>query len=356
MGTKNLRIHRSIDEINRNQWNNVVEHSDRGTIFHRAEWLRAVEEGLGRSARHLVVEKNGNPVGVFPHFIVRIDLPDFVPASLDGVELKRLSSTDPGFGGPLFVGDERSNFEAVFNHVDRLFSDTNAIQHLLTPSDADFVRYNSQLGDHGYRPMVAGCRFITDLRRGWDAIESNMDRSKRSNLKSARQSSATVEQRSLDDSALERFYGTYVKAMDRVGGKTYSYEFFEALKRELADRSKLFTVYVDGEFAGGQLYLLDENRSIIREFFRGLDAEYFDHNLTELVCERAMNWGIEHGYDEYDFGMTSPDFTAGSFVFKNEFGGDIRPVLAWERGCSPVGWQIYRVGRWLVRNRDRLVR
>lgn len=351
---KTVRIHQSIDEINENQWNSVVEQSDRGSVFHRTEWLRAVEEGLGRTARHLVVEKDGNPVSVFPHFLVRIDTPDFVPAWFDAPGLKHLTSIDPGFGGPLFVGDERSNFEVTFDHVDQLFSDNDAIQHLLKPYDTTFVRYASRLADRGYRPTVNSCRFVIDLRRGWDAVESNMDRSKRSNLERARESSATVEDQPLDDSAVEKFYRTYDEAMDRVDGTTYPIEFFDSLERELADRIKLFTVHVDGEFAGGQLYLLDEEGSTIHEFFRGLSAEFFEYNPTELLGERAMKWGIEHGYDEYDLGSTTADFTDGSFVYKDELGADLRPILRWERGYSFVRWQAYRAGRWFLRNRSTL--
>lgn len=350
MSTKTIRVHRSVTEINENQWNNVVEQSDRGTVFQRTEWLRAVEDGLGRTPRHLVVTKDDNPVGVFPHFLVPVDLPDFVPAVLVGHGLKRLTSLDPGFGGPLFVGDERSNFEVTFDNVDYLFSDTDAMQHLLIPADGDFARYASRLTDRGYRPTVTSCRFVVDLRDGWEAVKSGMDRSKRANLADASQSPATVAERRLDDSVLRQFYETYAQAMERVDGTTYPFEFFESLAHELGDRVKLFTVHVDGEFAGGQLYLLDDERSAIHEFFRGLDAEFFEYYPTELLGKQAMQWGIEHGYDEYDLGRTSGDFTDGSFTYKAELGADIRPILAWERGYSPFRWQAYRIGRWILRN------
>ena len=352
MSEKTVQIYQSIDDVNENQWNTLVEQSERGTVFHRAGWLRAVERGLGRPARHLVVKKGGNPISVFPNFLVDVGVSDVVPMSPDGLRLKRLASSDPGFGGPLFVGDERSNFEVAFDHAERLLSATDAVHHLLKPSDAGFARYTTHLADRGYRPTVRSCRFVIDLRRGWDAVEDGMARSKRSNLDSARENPMTVENPPLDESVLESFYGTYRAAMERVDGKIYPFEFFESLADDLADRVELFTATVDGEFAGGQLYLLDDERSTVREFFRGIDAEYFEYNPTELLGERAMKWAIERGYDEYDLGSTTPDFTDGSFTYKDELGAEIRPILLWERGGSAVRWHAYRAGRWLLRNRD----
>lgn len=351
MADKTITVHRSIDEIGDGQWNNVVDHADRGSVFHRAGWLRAVEEGLGRPARHLVVENGGNPVGVFPNFLVDIDLPEFVPHSLDGLVSKRVTSIEPGFGGPLFVGSEQSNFEFAFEHVDRLFADIDAVNHRVKPATADFVRYSEPLADYGYRPTVTSCRFVVDLSRGWDAIESGMNGSKRSNLRKARENSATVERESLGESSLEQFYGTYRKTMERVDGTLYPFEFFRKLGEQLPERTKLFTVEVDGTFAGGQLYLLDEERSTMYEFFRGIDDRFFDYYPSELLAESAMKWGINRGYDEYDLGSTSPDFTDGSFNYKAELGAEPRPIVTWERGCSAVQWPLYRLGRWYLRTR-----
>ncbi|WP_435181736.1 GNAT family N-acetyltransferase [Halorussus sp. AFM4] len=352
MSEKTVRIHRSIDDVNENQWNTLVEQSERGSVFHRTGWLRAVERGLGRPARHLVVEKDGNPISVFPNFLVDVGVPDVVPVLSDGLGLKRLASTDPGFGGPLFVGDEESNFEVAFEHAERLLSATDAVHHLLKPSGADFARYTTYLADRGYRPTVRSCRFVIDLRQGWDAVEEGMARSKRSNLDSARDSPLTVENPPLDESVLSSFYDAYRAAMDRVDGTTYPFGFFESLATDLADRVEVFVARLDGEFAGAQLYLLDDERSTVREFFRAIDADYFEHNPTELLGEAAMKWAIDREYDEYDLGSTTPDFTDGSFTYKDELGAEIRPVLLWERGGSAVRWHAYRAGRWLLRNRD----
>lgn len=352
MSEKDIRIYDSINQVNENQWDNVVKHSDRGSVFHRAGWLRTVEESLGRRARHLVIEKGGNPVGLVPNFVVDIDLPSSDLPLVDRLSAKRLTSVEPGFGGPVFVGSERSNFEFMFDHIESLFADEDFVNHRLRTGSDDFVRYSRPFARYGYHAETSACRFVVDLERGWEAIEADMDSSKRSHLADAREGPARVQEASLDGKSVERFYDVYLDAMDRTGGKTYPLAFFERLGEELADETKLFTVEVDGEFAGARLYLLDENRSTIHAFVRAIDAEFFEYYPTELLDEHAMKWGIERGYREYDLGSTRPDFTDGSFKYKDELGARAKPILSWERGCSPVKWPLYRLGRRYLKKRD----
>ena len=64
-----VEVHDSILDINKNQWNNLVEQSKLGSFFHRYEWLKAIEDGMGLEPRHIVVTKDESLVGIFPNFI-----------------------------------------------------------------------------------------------------------------------------------------------------------------------------------------------------------------------------------------------------------------------------------------------
>lgn len=352
MSKKEIQIYDSIDDINENQWNDVVTQSELGSVFHRAGWLRAVEQGLGRSASHLVLEKSGNPIALLPNFVEDVDLPSAVSSVVDRFGAKRLTSIEPGFGGPLFMGSERSNFELMFDHVDRLFDDDDLINHRVKVPSDEFMRYSRPFSEYGYRLSAGVCRLVIDLGKGWESIEADMNKSKRRSLNKARENAATVNERSLDGATLDRFYDTYRAAMERVGGETYPYAFFERLGEEFVDNLELFTVEVDGEFAGGQLYLLDEDRSTVHCFFQAVDEEFFEYHPSELLDEYGMKWAIERDYAEYDLGSSPPDFTDGSFKYKNELGARPRPILSWEKGYSSIKWPMYRLGRWYLKNRD----
>lgn len=352
MSEKKLRIYESIDDVNEGQWNNTVKQSGRGSVFHRTGWLKAVEDGLGLDARHLVLEKKGHPMAVVPNFVGEIDLPVDVPDALNGLRAKRLVSVKPGFGGPLVMGSERENFDLLFENAGALFSERNLLYHRMEIADDEFMRYASHFARHGYRPETTSCLFTIDLTKGWDAIESEMKGSKRSNIEDARNSPATVREPEFDRSVLDDFYEEYEAAMERVGGIVHPFEFFDVLREELADRIKLFTVDVNGEFAGGRLYLVDEERSAIRSFFQGLDSDFFEHHPSELLDEHAIRWGIENGYEEYGLGSTSGDFSDGAFKYKSELGARPRPILGWEKGYSLLGWPAYQYGRQFYRSRS----
>lgn len=130
-------LHDSIRTVNRNQWNDLVEQSDLGSVFHRYEWLLAIESGVEHIPTHVVVRKNGNPVGIFPNFVTDFDVPSYervlslLPAehipylpstsidtlSPDVMPLKQLTSISPGFGGPVIVSDEMECLDLMFQQI-----------------------------------------------------------------------------------------------------------------------------------------------------------------------------------------------------------------------------------------------
>lgn len=68
----------SISEQSKNQLNDFVEQSGGGTMFHRYGWLAAVEDGLDSESRHVLVSKEGNPVGFLPNVAADLPLPGAV--------------------------------------------------------------------------------------------------------------------------------------------------------------------------------------------------------------------------------------------------------------------------------------
>ena len=72
MSNLNFEVYDHIDNINKNQWNNLVEQSSLGSFFHRHEWIKSIEDGMELIAKHLIILKNDNLVGIFPNFITRI--------------------------------------------------------------------------------------------------------------------------------------------------------------------------------------------------------------------------------------------------------------------------------------------
>lgn len=323
----------TIETVNRNQWNHVVEQSAQGSVFHRYEWLNAIEQGTALPVKHVVVYKKNNPVGIFPNVVTR----------LGNTPFQRLKSIEPGFGGPLVSTDESAVLERLFDEIDAICG-RELITHLFQPLDPETVRYQSAFTAEGYRPTVGSCRFVIDLQKGWETIIEEMGSSRRRAIRNGHEPGTEVIDRELTRQTIDQFYHKYCAVIDRLEETPYPRHFFVALL-EMSDRIKIFSLSVDGEQRGMLFYLLDDEQSSVHYFFSGVTESDFEYNASELLHERAIKWAIENGYETYDFGATRADHSHGLFTFKEQFGGAVVPIVSWEKGHSRALWGLFRAGR-----------
>lgn len=332
----------SIDDVNENQWNNVVAQSPGATAFHRTGWLRAIEDGLDRQPRHVVVRKKSNPIAVCPNFVSAVETPFDLPVDLSTVGLAQLSSVTPGFGGPLVSGNRERSLDAILDAVEAV-TGRDAIVHRMRVLDPEHVEHAHQLHARGYAPSLLYCRLWLELD-DYDRIRDDMDKERRKEIREAEDDVEVVAE-DVTREAMREFYAEYLKTIERTDGTRYPRPFFEALADHFADRVEIFTARVDGEDAGKHLYLRDEEQDSLHYFFAGVDAEYFQYSSPTVIHDHALRWGIDEGYATYDFGASGADHRDGVFEYKRKFGTQVEPVYEWERGLAPVRWQAYRQAR-----------
>ncbi|QLG61574.1 GNAT family N-acetyltransferase [Halorarum salinum] len=338
----------SIEDVNPNQWNNLVTQSDLGSLFHRHEWLRLVETALECEPRHVVVEKETNPVAVFPNFYDSIHVPGWHEAARS-LPVRELVSVAPGYGGPVIVGDEDACLELAFDALEDLRG-IRTLFHRVRTNDLGYVRYGKTFAKNGYRPVGVNCRFRIDLERPWEEIRAGMDADHRRRLRSMRDRDVEYRDEPIDAGSLEETYAAYVNNVERAGGVAFPFAFFAGLADLLADRVKVFTVLVDGREVGRYLYLLDEEQSTLHYYFAAIgDEECFADNPSQLLHAHAIRWGQEQGYRYYDFGGTGADYSDGVFRHKEGYGGEAVPTGQWQKGFSRLGWPAFRAARSLYR-------
>ncbi|MFB6131715.1 MAG: peptidoglycan bridge formation glycyltransferase FemA/FemB family protein [Salinigranum sp.] len=325
----------SIEEANRNQWNNVVEQSDLGCVSHRYGWLRAIELGTDDEPRHLVVSKKGNPIAVFPNFVT-----DLGPVD-------QLCSIKPGFGGPIAMTDEEASIDLLLDAVSDL-CDGRILFNALRTYDQNYVRYHSLLRERGYGMAVLSCRFSLDLSGGWDDVFEGMHSERRRGIRRGHDNDFDVVDEAVTERTLSSFYDEYARVMDRVEMPTLPRSFVLELA-SFSDRVKLFSLDVDGERRGSYLYLLDDEQSTLQHLFTAVTEEQFRYHAPELLHEHAIRWGIENGYDSYDLRGAHPDFRDGVFRFKEYFGAQTKPLLVWERGRPGPALSVLNAGRTVYR-------
>ncbi|MFC6990776.1 GNAT family N-acetyltransferase [Haladaptatus sp. GCM10025707] len=344
-GAKGVAILRSIDEVNENQWNNLVTHADQGTLFHRHEWLAAIENGLDYEPRHVVVRKDTNPVAIMPNFVSALAVPNDVANLLaSSLEISVMKSGGIGYGGPIITNNERENIDLLFDALEAT-TEPQILYHLISTADLGQIRYGQYLRSRGYEPKSNVATFFIDLSAGWEDILAGMDKSRRKDIRRSHEQDYHVEITPIG-SDMCRTYDMYEKNTRRVGGNLIPFSFFETLRDYVPDRVRVFTATVDGEIVGRYVYLLDTEKSILHHWFSAIpERECYDHYPSELMHTRAIKWGIEQGFKEYSFGAAGSHFDNSVFRFKTQYGAKAVPVLRWERGTNPLVWPLFKFGR-----------
>jgi len=339
------RLLSSIHDVDRNQWNNLVTQSDRGSLFHRHEWLAAVEAGMDHSPRHALVTTDANPVALAPAFASGLDLPhDAADAVADALDITVLLSGEPGYGGPVVSTDEAANVDRLFDALDAA-CEGRVLYHRIAAHDLGTVRYGQYLSARGYDLSAEVALLVLDLDRSWDAVLGGMDKERRKAVRDAREQDYEVAVTELG-AELDRTYEAYRRNMARVGGNTLPRSFLAAVAAELGDRARVFTASVGGEEVGRYVHLLDSEQSVLVHWLSAIPGEScYESMPSELLHAAAIEWGIEAGFDVYSFDKTGAHFDNSVFRFKSKYGADAVPLLHWEKGQSTVAWPLYEAAR-----------
>ena len=350
MTERSVSVLESIDDVNRNQWNNLVTQSDLGTVFHRHEWLQLVERKLDHEPRHVVVEKGSNPVAVFPNVYDRILVPGRESLS-EYVPFRRLTSVTPGYGGPVITGDEDACLELLFEALGTL-RDGKTLFHHTRMNELGYVRYAKTFRKFGYHPVGVHCRFRIDLTQSWADILANMESDHRRRIRKMQDHDVETRTSPLEDADVERTYEAYARNMARTDGTPFPFSFFEGLADQLGDRVVVFTTFVDGREVGRYVHLRDDERSTLHYYLGAIgDEANFEYNPSQLLHAAAIQWGQDNGYEYYDFGGTGAHYDDRLFEHKQGYGGEAIPTIQWRTGMSRVGWPLFKFAKGLYEKR-----
>jgi predicted N-acyltransferase len=309
-----------------------------GSFFHRYEWLNAVEYGIGLKAKHIIISKNDNPIGIFPNFIIGIRK----------TPLHKLISITPGFGGPIVTTNEKEVMELILKTVSKLCR-KDIISHQISTLSNSYIRYGQFFEKNGYKSNLSGCRFVVHLSKPYEKIYSNMSSARRRALNKIANKNFDIKVEDISNIDLDKFYISYKEVMKRVDGGMLPFSFFTWLKNEVNERIKIFSANIEGRQVGSILCFLDEEQSSIHYFFSAIEEINFKYYPSELLHDFVIRWGKEHNYETYDFGATGSDFYDSLFKFKEEFGGKVVPIIFWEKFYSKIGWSFFQIGKSIFR-------
>ncbi len=285
-----IRIERTNDL---DRWNDLVERSPQGSVFHRLEALEVQADHTGATFHPLMGYKGQEPVGLFPVFTIskggmttafspppNLWLPHLGPALLNMEKLKRRKAERR----------HRRFIDGCLDWLDREFAPKYV--HVRTGANYTDVR-PFEWNEFEIQPRHS---YEVDLTLGEEDVLASFSGDARSNT---RTDEDRYDIRVGGPEAIRRIIGQ-VKERHDEQGEPYSLspQFVVNLHRRMPEGAvRPYVCDVDGEFAGGMIALADDER-VYR--WQGGAKHNRDVPINDLVDWAIMRDAMDEGIERYD--------------------------------------------------------
>ena len=317
----------TYNQINRQQWSELVRTSETGTWFQSPEaydfyaslselmepFVYGVEgEGKLRVISVGYITKERNPIKQF--FTRRAII----------------------IGGPCLAND------CVNEEVKLLLSTLNF--QLSTGSNAPIyieMRNFNDFSSWKEAFEAAGFAYKPHLNFHVDPSTNNLSDNRKRQLKK----SDAITELATSESEIQEWYKVLAELYrTKVKTPLWPIEFFlEAYRQGIA---KFLLVKHEGHIIGGSMVVADE-RTVYEWFECGLNAEYKDQYPSVMATYAGIQLAKQIGCMRYDMmGAGEPGVPYGVRDFKAEFGGKLVEHGRFLCVCKPM---LYRIGKWGVK-------
>ena len=316
-----IRVERADEDV-LDRWNGFVERSRQGDLFHRLDALQVQADYTGADCHPLVGFKGQEPVGIFPAFTIskggvstafspppNLWIPHLGPALLNVDKLKRRKA-------------ERRHRRFVDGCLDWLDRECGPkYVHVRTGGRYDDVR-PFEWNEFEIQPRHT---YEVDLTPGEDEVLASFSSDARGNI---RTDDDRYDVHVGGDDAIRRII-RQVEARHEEQGEPYTLdpEFVVALRERLPDGMvRPYVCEVDGEFAGGMVALVDEDR-VYR--WQGGAKHDFDVPVNDLVDWAIMTDAMDEDVSRYDLVGANERRLCG---YKAKFSPELVRYYSVERG------------------------
>jgi CelD/BcsL family acetyltransferase involved in cellulose biosynthesis len=292
-------------EVDRSEWNALVEADPRATFFARAEWAELAAGATGGRAVWLAARDAGRLV-----------------AGLPAVETPRLGSTIleslpfGTYGGVLSAPDcpPSAPRELLDLYVGLARGPRVAAAHLM-----DLAGIPDGLPGFGARDEGAQ---IVRLDRPFDEIWGAFRPSARNKVRKARKAGVTVR-RARGEADFAAYHSMLQESAARWGERSlFGLGFFLGLSRLPGEGVQMWVAEHEGRVIGADLNLVEHGWIMNWGNVSRTDAQRFAPN--NLLHAAAMERGVEEGHRVYDLGSSAG--IAGVDAFKAAFGTERIPL------------------------------
>lgn len=279
-------------------WDQFVQSSLDGTVFHLTTWKRVVEEVFGHTPHYLLAFDGSEIRGVLPLFEVRGILSGHVLISVPYGVYGGLCGADPEARKALLDEAHQLALRRRVKHIE--------LRHLHSPEpdlptkslyvvfaqpiDAD-PNTNFEAIPRKQRRMVRqGIKHGLEARRGWEPLSA--------------------------------FYEIYALSLRRLGSPPFPRRLFEAIRDQFGKESQLLTIWHEGGMVSGVISLFYQDR--VMPYYGGALEEAFSLAVNDFMYWELMRESCLAGYKIFDFGRSREG--TGPYDFKRHWGFEPEPL------------------------------
>jgi len=302
----------TVDRLNGTgaaEWQAYVRRSHAATLFHDLRWSDAVRRCFRHRPIYLLAREGDGMRGILPLFEVRSVLVGRVLVSVPYGVYGGIAADTSGVASALLDGAARWARRLGVRYVELRHLQPNRF-HL--PTKGRYVT------------------FIKDLPASADDCLGALPRKARA---AARHAIDRYRLRAeFGPRHLPAIHHLYARTVRRLGSPVYPRRFFELLAEGFGEQCVCQAVFHQDVMVAGLLSFIFKDRMM--PYYSGSLLDYRHMNTSNFLYLKAMEYGVEHGCRQFDFGRTRRENT-GPYQFKRNQG--FRP--------QPLPYQMLLTGR-----------
>ncbi len=302
----------SLKQNKSHQWDEFVEKSNEGTIFHRLDFLAYHNDKFKENEHHLTIYKGKSLFGVMPLSIF-ID---------DGRRIAK-SPYGASYGGPLYArmlnyADSRDIVATMLNYLHEI--QVNKL-YMTLPISCCYKRYSETfrfaLMEQGFQCINRDISSVVCLDQTL-SLSAEMSSRARNMARKARKGGIEV----MSHADLVDFWTVMDITFQKHGTRpTHSKEEFIRLHGKFPERVYADVAYFDGKPVAGVGYFVVNSR-VNSSFYLCQDPDYQHTQALSLLIYEGIMASQTQRFAWFDFGTSSVNMQGREniFRFKESFG------------------------------------
>jgi len=317
----------SIDELDIEQWNNLLLKNEVCDAFQTFEWAEVLRNSTNACPCFMTVLDGKEPIGGL------VFLRKKMFGVLDSYEVR---------GGPLYI---RRNGSVVMKSIFDVFrrKESTSAYQLFVPSPLVNSNLKASFEGEGFHSLPFQT-LIIELRRPLDYVWRALDKQARWGVRKAERLGIKVK---IADAwqEWEQYYKLHVLHSKQKQYSTDPYDFFkEMFKLRNKNMSQLFVAKYGNQIIAGSLFLIFRENMV---FLQNASLySFLKYNPNNLIQWRSIEWAREHGVVSYDLNglpWEETPYLRGIYRYKKRWDGEVR-------------WQYYYVNRKILGLAVRFIR